>query len=175
VKSVRLSKMALWLALVSVLSIISIPIGSVPVTLQVFAFFFMAAFLSPLESLEVSLAYLVLGSVGVPVFAGAQGGVAILLGPMGGYLLSFPLASFLASFAWKKRGILKITLLSLSLLLIYTLGVLVLAFYLKNPLRALEIGMLPFIWIDTIKIAIAYILVLRLKKHKVFFNNFTST
>ncbi len=167
--------MALWLALTSVLSIISIPIGSVPVTLQVFAFFFMAAFLSPVESLEVSLAYLVLGSIGVPIFAGAQGGIAILLGPTGGYLLSFPLAAFLASFAWRKKGILKITLLSLSLLVIYALGALVLSFYLKNPLRAFEVGVLPFIWIDAIKIAIAYVLVLRLKKQKVFSNNFTSS
>jgi biotin transport system substrate-specific component len=162
-KSVKLSKMALWLALISVLSVISIPIGSVPITLQVFAFFLTSAFLSPVESLEVSVAYLVIGSIGVPVFAGAQGGIAVLLGPTGGYLLGFPLAAFFASLAWKNKVFSKIILLSLALLSIYIPGMLVLSFYLKSVSQAFKIGVLPFIWIDVLKIAIVYVIVSRLK------------
>ncbi len=174
-KSVRLSKMALWLALVSVLSIISIPIGSVPVTLQVFAFFLMSAFLSPSESLEVSLAYLVIGSIGVPVFAGIQGGMGVLLGPSGGYLFGFPIATFIASFAWKKKIFFKILLLSVALLSIYLPGMFVLSSYVKGLYNAFKVGVLPFIWIDVIKVVVVYFVVLRLRRYEAVSRNSISS
>ena len=174
-KSVRLSKMALWLALVSVLSIISIPIGSVPVTLQVFAFFLMSAFLSPWESLEVSLAYLVVGSIGVPVFAGIQGGMGVLLGPSGGYLFGFPIATFIASFAWKKKIFFKILLLSVALLSIYLPGMFVLSSYVKGLYNAFKVGVLPFIWIDVIKVVVVYFVVLRLRRYEAVSQNSISS
>ncbi len=160
--------MALWLAFVSVLSVISIPIGSVPVTLQVFAFFFMSAFLSPLESFEVSIAYLLLGSIGVPVFAGAQGGIAVLLGPTGGYLVGFPIAAFVSSFAWRKSSFYRISLLFLALLSIYVPGMLVLSVYVKGLFKAFNVGVLPFIWIDLMKIFVVYVVISRLRKGDTF-------
>ncbi len=162
----HVSKMALWLALVSVLSVISFPIGTVPVTLQVFAFFLMAAFLKPSESFEVSAGYLMLGAIGLPVFAGGASGIATLVGPTGGYLWGFIPASIIASMAWRKSGIKRIMLLISALIFIYIPGALVLSMYVKGIENAIKYGVLPFIWIDAIKIAVIFPLATRITKFK---------
>ncbi len=155
--------MAIWLALVSVFSTLSIPIGSVPITLQTFILFLMSAFLTPVESFEVMIAYVVIGAAGLPVFAGFQGGLGVLFGPSGGYILAFPIAAFTASLSWRKRGIFKILGLSLSLFFIYTFGAIVLAFYLKSFEKAVEVGILPFVWIDALKVFTVYLILHKVK------------
>ena len=162
----HVSKMALWLALVSVLSVISFPIGPVPITLQVFAFFLMAAFLNPSESLEVSIGYLILGAIGLPVFAGGASGIATLVGPTGGYLWGFIPASITASVAWRKSGIKRIVLLVAALIFIYIPGALVLSMYVKGIENAVRYGVLPFIWVDAIKIAVIFPLATRVTKFR---------
>ncbi len=154
--SKHVTKMGLWLALVSVLSIISFPIGPVPITLQVFAFFLMAAFLNPIEAVEVSIGYLLLGAVGIPIFAGFTSGIATLVGPTGGYLWGFIPAAWIASTAWRKRGVKRVILLSLSLLSIYIPGALLLSVYTNGIVNAIRLGVIPFIWIDAIKIAFIF-------------------
>ncbi len=156
--------MAIWLALVCILSTISIPIGSVPITLQTFILFLMAAFLPPIESFEVMGAYVVVGIAGLPVFAGFQGGFGVLFGPAGGYIMAFPLAALIASVSWRKSGISKIVGLSLALLTIYTLGVLVLTIYTKDLKRAIEVGLVPFVWIDVLKVFVVYFTLQKLKR-----------
>lgn len=152
----HVAKMALWLALVSVLSIISFPIGPVPITLQVFAFFLMAAFLSPIEALEVSIGYLILGAIGIPIFAGGASGIATLVGPTGGYLWGFVPAAWIASTAWRKSGARRVILLALSLFSIYVPGALLLSVYVNGIANAIRVGVFPFIWIDAIKIVLVF-------------------
>ncbi len=161
--SKHVAKMALWLAFVSTLSLISFPIGPVPITLQVFAFFLMAAFLSPMESLEVTMGYLILGIIGIPIFAGGVGGIAVLFGPSGGYLWGFIPASWIASKGWDKSGLIRVVLLILALLSIYIPGVLLLSAYVDGIVNALHVGLLPFIWIDVIKIALVFPIVHKTK------------
>ncbi len=161
-KAKKISRMAMWLALVSVFSLISIPIGTVPITLQIFALFLMSAFLTPFESAQVMIAYLAIGALGTPVFAGFQSGVGVLLGPTGGYLWAFPLAAFVASVSWRHNGIWRITSLALSLLSIYALGVAFLTIYVGSFTKAVEVGVLPFIWIDALKITVVYFVLRKL-------------
>ncbi len=159
----KISRMAIWLAIVSLLSTISIPIGPVPVTLQVFAIFLMAFFLSPLDSLVVMIGYTLLGMIGLPVFAGS-GGIGSIISPVGGYILGFIPSAAIASFGWKRNGIFRFVILSLALLTIYAFGVGVLYFYLHSFRRSIETGFLPFIWIDVIKISLVFPLAKKISK-----------
>ena len=80
-----LARAALFAALIAICSWISIP-TAVPFTLQTFAVFLALGVLGgKLGTLSVAV-YLLLGAVGLPVFAGFQGGLGALLGATGGYL-----------------------------------------------------------------------------------------
>lgn len=79
----------LTIALMAVSAWVTIPIGAVPVTLQMFAVTFAIVVLSPKEAIAAITGYLLLGAVGVPVFAGMRGGVGVLAGPTGGFLWGY--------------------------------------------------------------------------------------
>ena len=80
---------ALIAALLAVSSILVVPIGPVPVTLQVFVVILAGLLLSPAWAGTSIVVYLLLGAAGVPVFAGATGGLGVIGGPLGGYLIGF--------------------------------------------------------------------------------------
>ena len=87
-----LARAALAAALMAVCSWISLP-TAVPFTLQTFALFLTLGVLGGrLGALAVGV-YLLLGAVGLPVFAGFSGGLGALLGATGGYLLGFLLTA----------------------------------------------------------------------------------
>ena len=80
---------ALSAALLCVSAWIAVPIGGVPITLQTLVLCLSAGLLGAKRATFSVLAYLLLGIIGVPVFAGFTGGVAKLLSPTGGYILGF--------------------------------------------------------------------------------------
>ena len=79
---------ALGAALMTICAWISIP-AQVPFTLQTFAVFFVTALLGLKCGTLSVIVYLLLGAVGLPVFAGFKGGLGSLMGVTGGYLLGF--------------------------------------------------------------------------------------
>ena len=81
-------------ALIAVCSWISVP-SPVPFTLQTFAVFSAVGILGGRRGTIAVLVYLLLGAVGLPVFAGFRGGVGVLLGTTGGYIAGFLLAALL--------------------------------------------------------------------------------
>jgi biotin transport system substrate-specific component len=93
-------------ALVAVCSHISLPLWftPVPLTLQPFAVLLLGLMLSPRLAAAILGAYLLEGAAGLPVFApgfALGAGMAHLLGPTGGYLMSYPAAAALVS--WMRR------------------------------------------------------------------------
>lgn len=80
---------AVFAALMAVCSWISIPVLTVPFTLQTFAIELALFCLGGRLGFLSIAVYLILGMAGVPVFAGFNGGMGSLLGPTGGYLLGF--------------------------------------------------------------------------------------
>ena len=66
------------------------PIGAVPITLQTFAVGLVATILKPREATLAATLYLILGAIGLPVFAGGGGGLQSFFGPSAGYLLAYP-------------------------------------------------------------------------------------
>ena len=86
---------------------ISIPLWPVPITGQTFAVTLTGALLgSRLGAMALTL-YLVEGACGLPFFSGGTGGIQMLLGQTGGYLIAFPAAAFItgafAEHGWDKR------------------------------------------------------------------------
>lgn len=83
-------------AVTIILAQISIPMPlGVPMTMQTFAITLAAMVLGSKYGALSSLVYLLLGMVGLPVFSNFTGGISRLVGPTGGFLISFPLMAFL--------------------------------------------------------------------------------
>lgn len=80
---------ALLAAVTAVLAQIIIPLGTVPFTMAVFGVFLMGMLLTPRYALASILVYILMGMVGVPVFAGFSAGPAVLAGPTGGYVVGY--------------------------------------------------------------------------------------
>ena len=94
-----LAFVGLTIAIMAVSAWVTVPLGPVPFTLQMFAITFAVVVLSPKESIAAIYGYVLLGAVGVPVFSGMRGGIGVLAGPTGGflwgYLIGVPLAALL--------------------------------------------------------------------------------
>ena len=76
--------------------------GGVPITLQSWAIALGGLLLGPKNGALAALAYVLLGAVGAPVFAGLTGGMSVILRHTGGFILSFPLVALLAGLGARK-------------------------------------------------------------------------
>ena len=145
-------------ALVALSARVAIPWWPVPMTLQPLAVLFTGAALGSRRGTLALLLYLAEGAVGLPVFAGGAG-LAYMLGPTGGYLVSYPVAAglvgWLAERGWDRKLAWTTAAMSLGLLVIYAFGVVWLAAFLGDLWTALVQGMLIFIPGDLVKIVIA--------------------
>jgi len=170
-----LTLVALFAALTAVCALLSFPLPftSVPFTLQVFGVLTAGAVLGARRGLLSQLIYLLLGALGLPVFARFTGGLMVLVGPRAGYLWAFPIAAWLTGVAAdgtgrKERGIAVLARLYVgmlaSLVVIYALGVIGLSITGAAPnLRAaVSIGILPFVWLDLFKALVAGLVAVRL-------------
>ena len=87
---------ALSIAIMAVSAWITVPIGPVPFTLQMFAVTFAILVLTPKQAVGAIAGYLAIGAIGVPVFSGMRGGIGVLLGPTGGFLWGYLIGVALA-------------------------------------------------------------------------------
>lgn len=85
-------------AMMAATSWITIPLGFIPpITLQVLFVFLAGLLLKPSNAVYSMVIYLLLGLIGLPVFAGFVGGPAVLFGPTGGFLFGFVIMAYLIS------------------------------------------------------------------------------
>ncbi|MBI1806429.1 MAG: biotin transporter BioY [Ignavibacteria bacterium] len=134
---------------------VEIPHQPVPYTFQTFFVLLSGALLGKRNGAISQALYLLAGVLGVPVFAHWGFGVARLLGPTGGYLLSFPMASFAVGYLIPHRHSLLWSIISMiiGLFIIFSLGTLQLNFiYFHNLPEAITNGFLIFSWWDAIKL-----------------------
>lgn len=87
-------KAAIFAAMIAILAQIVIPLGVVPISLQTFAVGLTVTILGRKTGFWALLIYLLLGLIGLPVFAGGKSGIGVLFGPTGGYLIGFLVAAF---------------------------------------------------------------------------------
>ena len=171
-KTLDMVYIALFAVLIAICSWISIP-TSIPFTLQTFGIFVTVGVLGGKRGSFAVFIYLLLGAIGVPVFAGFTGGMGILLGNTGGYIIGF-LASALLMWLMEKLLGKKTWVLALSMVLgliaCYAIGTawFIIA-YAKNTgsiglVTALGWCVIPFIIPDIIKIVLALIVSNRVSK-----------
>lgn len=143
--------------------VVPVPGTPVPITLQTFFVLAGAGLLGSRISTAGQAGYVLAGGLGLPLFAGGAFGAPILLGPTGGYLLGFVLASWLIgrlrdqARSW---GRLLLVLAAADLVLL-ACGTLWLAAVLQVDLpRAAVLGLLPFLPGEALKIPAAAALIL---------------
>lgn len=98
-RTLDLALIGVFAALIAVLAMVPpIPVGSagVPITLQTMGVALAGLVLGPWRGMGAAALYVVLGLIGLPIFAGFSGGIGVLAGPSAGYLLAFPFTAMLA-------------------------------------------------------------------------------
>ncbi|MGN0599992.1 MAG: biotin transporter BioY [Oscillospiraceae bacterium] len=164
---------ALMAVIIAVCSWISIP-TTVPFTLQTFGVFMAVGLLGGKKGSLAILVYILLGAVGVPVFAGFSGGIGILFGTTGGYIVGFLLSGLVywaITAAFGEKLPIMITAMVLGLIVCYAFGTAwFMIVYAKNVeaiglATALGWCVFPFIIPDCIKIALAIVLTKQLKNY----------
>jgi biotin transport system substrate-specific component len=139
---------------------IALPFTPVPITGQTFAVLLVGASLGAFRGGASALLYLAIGAADTPVFAHGASGLAVITGPSGGYLVSFPvaaaLAGWLAEKRWDRRFGSSIGAMLSGNVVIYAVGIPWLAVSLHTSLeKALELGLYPFVPGDTLKLYLA--------------------
>lgn len=140
---------------------IPLPFTPVPITGQTLAVLLIGTVLGARRGAAATVLYLLEGSAGLPFFSGGAAGFAHLMGPTGGYLVSFPVAAFLVGWMAERRMDRKfITSLPAFIAghaLIFAAGVTWLSFYVGRD-QALVAGLLPFIPGAVVKTALLAVL-----------------
>jgi biotin transport system substrate-specific component len=161
--ALRVTTTGLLAALLAASAIISIPIGSVPFTLQVFVVV-LIALLVPAGWAAIAVGtYIAAGALGLPVFAGMHGGLGVLLGPTGGYLIGFLIGATAASGTrtllgrWLRSSLVCDAIAGLVVIaIVYVCGWAQLAVVAHmGAMAALLAGVVPFIALDVLKAAVA--------------------
>lgn len=164
---------AVFTALISVCSLIQIPLGPIPFTMQNFAVFITAGVLGVKRGTLSIIAYILLGIAGVPVFRG-MGGPGVIAGPTGGYILGFIFSVIIIGvityFIKTDRVWLNTVIMMAAMILgdvvCFIVGTIQFMFITKTSLvAALGYCVIPFVVPDLIKIVAAAIIVNRMKKY----------
>lgn len=155
----------MFACIIAILAQIQIALPSlVPITLQTLGIYLVAMILKPKSAFTSSLIYILMGAIGLPVFAGFSGGIGILLGPTGGYIYSFPIIALIISFLNNDHLSTKLTALIIATAVCYGIGTLWFMYINQSSLlAALSLCVLPFIPGDLIKIVAAIILSNKIK------------
>lgn len=159
----------LFAAITAALSqvVISIPVSPVPITLQVFSVALAGAVLGSRLGALSQLVYVIIGAAGLPVFAGFEAGIGVILGPRGGYILGFPVLAFISGFLIERQakpGFLS-TFASIlaGLVVFYTIGTAWLGTVMElDIIEAIIAGAGWFFPIDALKLVLASVITLQI-------------
>lgn len=164
---------AVFAVIMAICSWISIP-AAVPFTLQTFGVFIAVGVLGGKRGSLSVLVFILLGAIGIPVFANFSGGIGVLAGPTGGYIIGF-LFSALLMWAMEKlpgkKSVMQIVSMIAGLIVCYAFGTVwfvIIYGRMNGPIgftAALASCVVPFIIPDIIKIALAYVLSRKLRKY----------
>lgn len=169
-KTANLTMIGLMTAVLCIMGPLSlvIPISPVPISLTNFAICLTVILLGMKRGTLVTLVYLFIGFVGIPVFSAFTAGPGKLIGPTGGYLIGFVFLALIAGYAvdrfpgkigWTVLGMIAGTLV------LYGLGTAWLAYSAGMTFsQALFAGVIPFIPGDAIKIGLAIMIGFPVKK-----------
>ena len=148
----------MFTAVLAVLSILQIPMPTgVPITLQTFAMALCGYVLGWQSGVAATLLYIVLGTVGVPIFAGMSAGPGVLFGYTGGFIFGFIFLTLLCGISVRRKNpAVKIILGVIGLLICHLLGAVQYA--------SLVAVSLPYIVKDVISVVGAYLVAIAVRK-----------
>jgi biotin transport system substrate-specific component len=166
--AIRVASVLLIATLTAAAAQISIPLPftPVPLTLQPMVVLLGGAALGARLGMAAQVLYLAAGIAGLPVFAASPvlpQGVLRLLGPTGGYLMSYPFAAcvagWLAERGFDRRYVTSVIAMACGLAVIFACGVTWLALFARpgavGVAAALRTGLYPFLPADILKLFIA--------------------
>lgn len=163
IKTKQMVLIALMTAVTCVLGPLSIPLpfSPVPISLTNFAIF-LAIFVLGMKNGTISfIIYLLLGAVGVPVFSSFRGGLQVLAGATGGYLIGFIFLALIMGFAldhFDRKLVPTIIGMIIGMVVCYAFGTVWLAKLLSLSFKeGLMMGVIPYLPGDAAKIIIAAI------------------
>ena len=138
---------------------IPLPFTPVPITGQTFGVLLVGAALGSKRGAASLISYLVLGTIGLPFFAGSTHGLDILIGATGGYLIGFVIAAYgvglLAERGLERNVRTSIIPFLVGTVIIYLCGITWLTFVLGSFNKALAAGFIPFLMGDALKLVAA--------------------
>lgn len=161
--SVRnMTSTALVAALLCILGPVMLPIGVIPVSLQVFSVYLAVCLLGMKRGTLAVAVYLLIGCAGLPVFAGFSGGAARLAAPAGGFLVGFIPLALISGWAvdrFEQKPVFQFVGMFAGLVVLYALGTAWLCASAHLPLnKALKAAVYPFVALDTAKLVAAMVL-----------------
>lgn len=163
----------MFTAIISVMAQITIPTQPIPFSLSFLAIFLTGLLLEPKYAFFSTLTYILLGAFGLPVFAGLKGGLHILTGMTGGFIIAYPFMAFITSISYQlsKKGKPKSTTsiiksiprlaiqtsgMIISVLVCYLIGTLWFSYLSGSTIAySLTVCVFPFIAFDLLKIILA--------------------
>ncbi|MFC2091158.1 biotin transporter BioY [Elusimicrobiota bacterium] len=148
---------------VSALIVIPVPFSPVPITLQSLFCILSGAVLGKKKGMLSQLVYVFLGVAGLPVFSRGTGGLAVLFGPTGGYIIGFVIAACICGL-FTEKGLVFTGILS-GFIIIFVLGCVQLKYVMQIKWsESFFLGAVPFIPGELIKIILAVGVYKRLRK-----------
>lgn len=160
---------SLFAAITAILAQISIPLpGGVPLTMQTLAVSLAGIILGSKRGFISMLVYTLIGAIGIPVFASFTGGINIVVGPTGGFILSFPLMTFVIGLISEKTDKKMLIFLGVILgsIVNYFVGAVQFALVTNSTfVEAIVVSVLPFVFVGVIKSVLALVIGLTIKNH----------
>lgn len=137
---------------------IPLPFSPVPIATQAHVVLLLACFLGSKRASMAVMAFILQGAMGFPVFAGGIGGIMVLAGPRGGYLLGYLAAAFVTGFimenAKKRSSSNAFAAMGIGNLIVYLFGLPWLSQFVGWQ-GAIMLGMVPFLFGDVLKLVVA--------------------
>lgn len=159
----HMTRAAIFAALMAICAWISIPVSDIAFTMQTFGVFLTLGVLGGKWGSVTILIYLLLGAAGLPVFSGFRGGFGVLLGVTGGYLWGF-LFSGLVYWAMERLG--KLPAMIAGMAVCYLCGSLWFYLYAGGGMGLILLRcVVPYLIPDGVKLALAWSLSRRLRRH----------
>ena len=155
----------IFAALVIISSYIVIPIGPVPITMQPLTVMLAGFLLGPKGGALSIIIWILLGTIGLPVFNQGQAGITMLAGPTGGFIIGFVFCAYIIGYLTQKyysESVIKNFLyLAVGMLVCYIMGALgfklSFAYFLHKPMtwdKTMILAIAPFLPFDIIKAAV---------------------
>lgn len=161
---------AVFTALMCAIAPISIPMVPVSITLATLMVYLVSALFPANISVVVVLLYILLGSLGLPVFSNFSSGFAVLLGPTGGFIFGYILAalaeSLLISFFKNRKWMFPVAMV-VATIIIYSFGSAWFMVYMNGKYsfaKTMMACVVPFLLGDSLKIVVSSIVGIRLRK-----------